>query len=639
MKKTFLTSAIGCFGLLWCLGCEAVDELGNGVDEDLSDRATSVGLYQAESFTSQSGCKIATNNKGYTGSGFVDYGLSGTWIELNNVNAAQAGSYTLTFRYATPSVTRPCALYVNGANVGNVAFTGTGSWTTWKTVSITKPLKAGKNTIRIMANTSAGGPNLDSMELFSNIVDNCPSDPNKTEPGLCGCGVAEGSCSGSSGCVEAAENKTVALSCPTGKTIASVSFASYGLPTGACPGGFATSSCHAASSLEKVKASCLNKASCSVVASNAVFGDPCSGKAKKLAVVYTCSGGTPVDLCPNDPKKTEPGKCGCGVAEGTCGTASGSFTLGLLPDVQKVTMSDTNAEWLYKVGDFFVDQKEELNLLAVASVGDLVQDANLPGTRNQTRWDRVLNFAHDLRAENVHFIPSCGNHDGCQDNYGQPEDYAAQFSDLVRQNGPDGSPRAYVLKRDNPYFRGSYSTVNSTYGMENAYYRFEVGGRPFIVLALRFGDSSETQALTAAWNNWAKKVLGDNSDATAIIVTHYLSNSPAWLNSSKPVLCDYKNVFMVLEGHTHGSRYRKLIDCGNGHKVERHQFSFGHGTEPLNEAAARLYTFDLAAGEVCFKTRHVFLNKWLTDTAGCSPTCSASTCNCDDYCIDLPPAP
>ncbi|MCU0663159.1 MAG: DUF5010 domain-containing protein [Myxococcota bacterium] len=292
MKSTFFfgVSLVGCFGLLCCLGCEAVDDLENGLDEDSLERATSVGLYQAEKFTAQSGCQIATNQAGYTGTGFVDYGDNGTWIEMNNVNVSQAGSYTLKFRYAASSSSRQCAVIVNGANVGNVAFSATGSWTTWGTASLTKSLKAGNNTIRISANTSSGGPNLDSMEVLSES-------------------------SGTGSCVEAAENKTVTLSCPSGKTIANIAFASYGLPTGACPGGFTQGTCHASSSLDKVKAACLNKASCSVAASNAVFGDPCSGQFKKLAVVYTCSGGTSGDNCPNDPNKTEPGLCGCGVPE------------------------------------------------------------------------------------------------------------------------------------------------------------------------------------------------------------------------------------------------------------------------------------------------------------------------------------
>ncbi|MCU0665244.1 MAG: SUEL-type lectin domain-containing protein, partial [Myxococcota bacterium] len=67
--------------------------------------------------------------------------------------------------------------------------------------------------------------------------------------------------------------------------------ASYGTPTGSCP-SFATSACHASSSKSNVESRCLNQQSCSVGANNGVFGDPCSGQPKKLAVVYTCSGGT-----------------------------------------------------------------------------------------------------------------------------------------------------------------------------------------------------------------------------------------------------------------------------------------------------------------------------------------------------------
>ncbi|MCU0663405.1 MAG: hypothetical protein MUC50_13895 [Myxococcota bacterium] len=38
------------------------------------------------------------------------------------------------------------------------------------------------------------------------------------------------------------------------------------------------------------------------------------------------SGPNPVDNCPKDPNKTEPGNCGCGVPEGTCGTCTNKNT-------------------------------------------------------------------------------------------------------------------------------------------------------------------------------------------------------------------------------------------------------------------------------------------------------------------------
>jgi len=141
----------------------------------LEDKAL-LAAFQAEARTASSGCEVATNHSGYTGAGFIDYGGNGTWIEWNNVNVTTAGQYSLTFRYANASSSpRSSAAYVNGANVGNVAFNATGAWTTWGTASITATLRAGNNTIRIMANTSNGGPNLDRMDVSSTATTPPPS--------------------------------------------------------------------------------------------------------------------------------------------------------------------------------------------------------------------------------------------------------------------------------------------------------------------------------------------------------------------------------------------------------------------------------------------------------------------------------
>ncbi len=137
---------------------------------DLLNKATVVGVLQAENTSQRSGCTIATKNTGYTGSGYINFGGNGTWMEWNNVNVATAGNYTLTFRYATATGPRQTAILINGTNTGNVPFESTGSVTTWKTASITKALKAGNNTIRVLANTANGGPNLDKMEVSAAVV-------------------------------------------------------------------------------------------------------------------------------------------------------------------------------------------------------------------------------------------------------------------------------------------------------------------------------------------------------------------------------------------------------------------------------------------------------------------------------------
>ena len=120
----------------------------------------------------------------------------------------------------------------------------------------------------------------------------------------------QGSEGGISACAEADEGGAASLSCSGGRTITSIDFASYE----ACADGYTPGGCHAADSQSIVEASCLNQAACTVSADNGVFGDPCAGTSKRIAVAYTCSGDGG-DACPDDPDKTEPGQCGCGVAD------------------------------------------------------------------------------------------------------------------------------------------------------------------------------------------------------------------------------------------------------------------------------------------------------------------------------------
>ena len=117
--------------------------------------------YQAEAYTSQSGNTVQTTYSGYTGSGYVDFGGNGTWLEWNNIGG---GGSTLAFRYANGStVNRQCELRVNGTVIGNLSMVPTGNWTTWATNTVTVTINPGNNTIRLTANTSNGGPNLDSV--------------------------------------------------------------------------------------------------------------------------------------------------------------------------------------------------------------------------------------------------------------------------------------------------------------------------------------------------------------------------------------------------------------------------------------------------------------------------------------------
>ena len=63
---------------------------------------------------------------------------------------------------------RPSGLIRNGQRRQTPAaraFPATGSWDTWRTVTLTVPVNAGTNTVRATATTGNGGPNLDYLDL------------------------------------------------------------------------------------------------------------------------------------------------------------------------------------------------------------------------------------------------------------------------------------------------------------------------------------------------------------------------------------------------------------------------------------------------------------------------------------------
>ncbi|MDQ8183290.1 carbohydrate-binding protein [Pelagicoccus sp. SDUM812005] len=122
---------------------------------------------QAESYTSTSGCSTQSAHAGYTGSGYVDMGGNGSYFEWNNIDGGNGGNATLTFTYAT-SKARSCLISVNGTPAGSVAFAATGAWTAWQSDSITVNLSSGNNTVRVTADTAAGGPNIDKLEVSGN---------------------------------------------------------------------------------------------------------------------------------------------------------------------------------------------------------------------------------------------------------------------------------------------------------------------------------------------------------------------------------------------------------------------------------------------------------------------------------------
>jgi hypothetical protein len=107
---------------------------------------------------------VASNQPGFTGTGFADYiNNTGDFIEWT-LNKTSAGSVSLNFRYANgSSVNRPLKLEVNGVVVAaNLAFPSTGGWANWFTATFTANVISGANKIKLTAIGSSGG-NIDHL--------------------------------------------------------------------------------------------------------------------------------------------------------------------------------------------------------------------------------------------------------------------------------------------------------------------------------------------------------------------------------------------------------------------------------------------------------------------------------------------
>ena len=111
------------------------------------------------------GARVASSNGGYTGSGYADFtNASGDSIEWRP--GGESGRRRLTFRYANGSSSnRAVQLSVNGNVItGSLPFVPTGSWSTWREVSVEVNFADSDNLVRL-ATVGNNGPNVDVLKI------------------------------------------------------------------------------------------------------------------------------------------------------------------------------------------------------------------------------------------------------------------------------------------------------------------------------------------------------------------------------------------------------------------------------------------------------------------------------------------
>lgn len=121
--------------------------------------------YEAETSPAICTGAVETEYAGYSGSGFCNgTNATGAYAQFT-VSAPASGTATLSVRFANGTTTaRPANIIVNGATVSSASFESTGSWTGWTTKTLTVPLNAGSNTVRLNPTGAAGLPNIDYLD-------------------------------------------------------------------------------------------------------------------------------------------------------------------------------------------------------------------------------------------------------------------------------------------------------------------------------------------------------------------------------------------------------------------------------------------------------------------------------------------
>lgn len=92
-------------------------------------------------------------------------------------------------------------------------------------------------------------------------------------------------------CATAERDESATAACPAGKVITSVTFASFGRPSGTCGSFVKAEDCHSESSRAVVEGACVGKSTCTIEATIDLFDNPCTGTDEKLAFEVVCAPG------------------------------------------------------------------------------------------------------------------------------------------------------------------------------------------------------------------------------------------------------------------------------------------------------------------------------------------------------------
>lgn len=129
----------------------------------LKGASTSAALQAESAVLGGSGGVVESVNAGFHGTGYINFGASGTTLTFTNVNGNGGGNRTLVIRYALgAAAARTGNLVINGM-ARSITFQPTGAFTTWVTQTVNVPLNNNASNTIQFTSTGSDLANIDEI--------------------------------------------------------------------------------------------------------------------------------------------------------------------------------------------------------------------------------------------------------------------------------------------------------------------------------------------------------------------------------------------------------------------------------------------------------------------------------------------
>lgn len=158
-----------------CVDCNgavngtAVKDLCDRCTGGNTGKATCTSIAEAETEACSFDGVLESKNAGFKGTGYINTDNDTNAFITFSILAKDSGNAVLSFRYSNGSSTlRPVKIYLNGIVLSTLlSFPLTGAHTAYTTLDFQLPLIKGRNTVKLLANTSDGLVNIDQIGYVS----------------------------------------------------------------------------------------------------------------------------------------------------------------------------------------------------------------------------------------------------------------------------------------------------------------------------------------------------------------------------------------------------------------------------------------------------------------------------------------